>query len=145
MTTFEGGFDFRHKTAASALANGFSIKEAAKSAGVSEATVTRWQRNPEFKDLLSKERMAIFDHMDSRDREIFVANEDLRVKKIRIASKLLEKIEERIETLSADDLSPRLLPAYIKAVVDLQDGSEHDLSVAVKVAKRYGFELKNKD
>ena len=145
MTNFEGEFDFRHKAAAQALANGFPVREAAKTAGVSESSITRWQKQPRFQELIASEKMAIFESMDCRDREIYVANEELRVRKIRVASKLLKKIEESIETLSADDLNPRLIPAYVKAVVDLQNGTEHDLSVALKIAKHYGFELKNKD
>ena len=137
--------DERQHVAAKALAQGGTEREAAAAAGCSLASITRWKRRQDFKDLMlqysSPLRVAIAQGAAIGDLFALIPERESKLleKLEKMAAKLGDILERRIDALTEDDLiteiPTRLLPSFMKSYIDAYE------AIANALDRLSGYEL----
>jgi hypothetical protein len=137
--------DERQHIAAKTLAQGGTEREAAAAAGCSLASITRWKRRADFKELMlqysSPLRVAIAQGAAPSNLFALIPERESKLleKLEKMAATLGEILERRLGDLSEDDLiteiPTRLLPSFMKAYIDAYE------SIANALDRLSGYEL----
>lgn len=118
-------FTERHHKAAKALANGASERVAASESGVTSMSITRWKREPDFRQLILKYSPAIQAAMTTSGHsfiDLYELIPDKESHLIEGLEKMLEKLRrilnECLHEVNVADIPPRQIPALFKAYVE---------------------------
>ena len=118
-------FTQRHHRAAKALANGASLSRAASESDVSEMSITRWKREPDFQQLVLKYSPAIQAAMTASGHSFIDLYELIPSKESHLIEgleKMLQKLRrilsECLDEVNVADIPPRQIPNLIKSYCD---------------------------